>query len=359
MKVRTLIVLGVCCAALAALALWTVRRQPAGPAPEIGARLLRTEDINSITRVELFSGTQTVALARADDGWVVETRWNYPARFDQLVGLLRDLDSLRVAEIIRGGSEILADVGLTEDGEQKPVLIRLFAGGLEPADEIHLGKPRASAAMARGFQLPDSRYARRARGPVVLVEPFINDVSRRPSDWIRTAILDIRSAEIARMMAAPSNDAMYAVARAEDGGYWGQNMLHDQTINAPSADIWFRAFQGVVAQDVVDPAIPRGELGTEPAERAAAYLKNGLVVHVELGRAADDEGRRYAWFSFDYEGPEEGDERFGEDHAAAKAELERLNREVAPWTYVLGFSQANKFIFLRDQLVAAPAPSEP
>ncbi len=357
MKPRTLIILIGLFVALALLARWGLRREPAGPPPETGDRVLRTADINAVTRVEILGDTQQVALARTDTGWVVETLWNYPARFEQLANLLRDLDRLRVVEVIRGGAEILPEVGLVEDGTNFPVQIKLFTGADKPTDDLHIGKPRANQALTRGFQLPDSRYMRRARGPVILAEPFMNDVARRPSDWMQAAILDLRAADIARMMAVPSNGMMYAVDRTEDGGYSGVNALLDQPINKEGADLWFRAFQNLTVRTVIDPALQRADLGAEGAELAAAYLKNGLVARVELGASADEEDNRYAWFSFDYEGPAEGDESYTEANAKARAEVERLNRDVAPWTFVLAASQANKFIFLREQLIAAPAPS--
>lgn len=357
MKSRTLILLAGFCVALAMFVWLRLKREPAGPPPEIGARVLQVADINAISRVEMLSGTQQIALVRSETGWVVENRWNFPARFDQLAALLRDLDQLRVVEIIRGGSEILSEVGLVEDGTNFPVRIKLYAGEEKPADEIHIGKPRTSTVMTAGFQLPDSRYMRRARGPVVLASPFLQDISRRPADWIRAKVLDIREADIYRVMAVPSNDVMYAVTRNAAGEYEGVNALQDQRINAPSADLWFRAFQGVVIRDVVDPSTPRSALGQEEAELAAAYLTNGLVVRVELGTRNEEEYVRYGWFSFEYEGPSEEDESFGEANSAARKEAERLNREIAPWTYAFDFSQANKFIFLRDQLVAAPEPA--
>jgi hypothetical protein len=357
MKTRTLLILGFICALMAMLVLWVLKREQDAPPPEIGSRFLLTEDINAVSRIEISSGTQIVTLVRSATGWAVESRWNFPAQFSQIADLLRGLDQLRVSEIIRGGAEILPEVGLSEDKTNVTLRIRLFTGGDKPSDELQFGKPRASAALARGFHLPDSRYARRSRGPVVLVEPFLNDVSPRPSDWMRVNVLDIRAADIVRMMAVPSNDIMYAIVRADDGAYTGQNGLLDQTINAPSADLWFRAFQGVVVRDVVDPAIGREHLGSAEAELAAAHLKNGLVVRAEFGHKIIEEGLRYAWFSFDYEGPDEESPDFTDEHRSARAELDRLNREIAPWTFLMSESQVSAFLMVRDQLIAAvPIP---
>lgn len=358
MKPRTLIFLLVALGVLSAVVYTTRMKSLPQRPPEIGARVLSIDDINLVTRVDLVSGVETIVLARVGDQWVNRTRWEYPARFDALASFLRELDRLRITEIIRGGAEILPDVGLADEGTNAPLTVRLYAEGDKPTDELQIGKPRVSTAMPRGFGLPDSRFMRKAKGPVVLAEPFVQDVSRRPSDWIRADLLDIRSAEIQRMMAVPSNGFMYAIVREPDGTYRGEGALSDLKINAPSADLWFRALQSFTIRDVEDPAKPRESLGYEEADVAAAYLTNGLVIRVFLGSHTVDEGKRYAWFTFDYEGPGEEDESFSDANKTAKDMAERLSRDVAPWTFVLDETQANKLIFLREQLIAAPMPVE-
>ncbi|MCS6771986.1 MAG: DUF4340 domain-containing protein [Kiritimatiellae bacterium] len=360
MKPRTLVLLAAALIVLSIAAYWSQQRDLAAQqASEVGSRLLKLEDINQVVRVDLISGTQSVSIARTGEGWVNRSRWDYPARFETLAAFLRDLDRLRVAEVIRGGAEILPDVGLVDDGTNTPLIVRLYTeASVDPADELTIGKPRAATAMAQGFSLPDSRFMRRARGPVVLAEPFIQDVPRRASDWIRATVLDIKASEIRRMMAVPSNDFMYAIIRADDSSYIGEGSLHGVSINTAGAESWFRAFQGIMARDVADPATARESLGYDSADLAVAHLTNGLVVRVHIGATAGDEGRRYAWLDFDYEGPAEGEENDHEGFANARAELERYRKDLGKWTFVLDDSQVRRLLFFRDQLVAAPAPSE-
>ncbi len=351
MKPKTLIRLLITLAVLAAAAIWLWTSNRAGPAPVTGQRVLRVADINTLTRVDLSSGTQRVELARGEAGWTVANRWNHPANFDQIAETLRALDGLRVGELIRGGESLLEEFGLTDKGPALPALVKLYGADGKVADELLIGAPRATAAGPAGFSLPDSRYMRQGRGPVLLVEPYMDEVRRRPSDWLDRTLVDVRAGDIQSMTAVPTNDYLYAVNRAGEGAFAGVNALEGKPINASGADLWFRAFQGVAATDVVDPGLPHATLGREEAEVAIARTTNGVVYRVELGATANAEGDRYAWFGVDYEGPDE------EAYAGVRAEAERLKARLAPWTYTISDSQAKKFLFLKEQLIAAEPPA--
>ena len=351
MKPKTLIRLLLALAALAAAATWYWKARNGAPPPVTGQRVLRVEDINTVARVDIGSGTQRVELARGEAGWTVVNRWNHPANFEQIAETLRALDGLRIGEVIRGGESLLEEFGLTDKGPALPALVKLYGADGKVADEVLIGAPRATAAGPAGFSLPDSRYMRQGRGPVLLVEPYLDEVQRRPSDWLDRTIMDVQAGSVQSMTAVPTNDYLYAVNRTAEGSFAGVNALEDKPINTPGADLWFRAFQGVTATDVVDPALPHAKLGREEAEVAIARTTNGVVYRVELGATANEVGDRYAWFGVDYEGPDE------EAYAGVRAETERLKTRLAPWTYTISDSQAKKFLFLKDQLIAADPPA--
>lgn len=366
MKPRTLLILVIALAALALFVFKRSRQEESVPAPELGQRVLHADDVNAIERVEITSGTQHVALARADGQWVVETMWNYPARFEQLASLLRELDRLRIGEVIQGGTQMLDEFGLTENGTNFPARIKLFGAGGTLVDDIIIGQPRVSAAMATGFSLPDSRYVRSGQGPVVLTEPFLDEPQRRPTDWIKSQLVSFQLNSVLTMAAIPASGDAYTIKRETNGDYTGSGSLEGKTINAASAEIWFRAFQSLSTRSIIDPAIPAETLARGSAGTAIAHLTNGIVVRAELGAQTSENLGHYGWLSFEYQEPpplESTDtntiaaDKTARD--AARAEVERLQAEYAPWTFVFDYSQVSKFIFLRDQLVIETTTNAP
>lgn len=354
MKIRTLIILLAMALLLAVVAAWVFLRQPAGPPPEIGQRVLRTLDINQVARMDIASGTQRVSIVRGPDGWAVANRWNFPARFEMVSQVLRGLDGLRVAEIIHGGTELLAEFGLDEKGANEPARIELFSDEDRPLEIIALGQPRTSPAMATAFVAPDSRYARVGRGPVILAEPFLEDVRRRPSDWINDELLNLPAAAIHSMTATPTNEHAYGLTRTGDGTYAGFNTLENKPIDTTAADSWFGSLQRFTFASLVDPTLSHESLGREMAEVISARTTNGLVVRVELGPIVPSEQDRYAWLSFEYEGvdADAGGTAAEPTNTPARAEFERLQKFVAPWTYQVSETTWRKLLIDREQLIA-------
>lgn len=342
MSYRTLFLLVVALAILGFLATRSLKSDRTAPTIERGRRVL-SGDVNEVVRLEVVSGTQRVALARSGDQWVVESLWNYPARFEELAALLRNLDRLRIAEPIRGGERLLAEFGLDDNATNPPVAIRLFGANGRLMDEIRVGQPRLSPAMTQGFRLPDSRYVQIGHGAVVLAEPYLEDVRRRASDWIRGTVLDVRAADIRAMHAEPHHAAAYSVQRTEGEAYVGSGALEGKPINAQGADLWFRALQGLTAQTIADPVTPAETLGRTAADVVQADLTNGVRIRVELGAFTAEEQRRYAWLTAEA------------SDASARAEAERLQKEIGGWIYELSYSQAAKLMVLPEQMTAADA----
>ncbi len=359
MKFRTLTILLATAALLAGLAAWVARRPAAGPAPETGRRALSTPDINAVARIGIASGTQRVELARGPDGWTVASLWDYPARFESVADLLRGLDGLRVAEVIRGGADLLAEFGLDDQSTNPPARITLTGAEGGPPEEIALGQPRVSPAIAAGFSMPDGRFVRVGGGPVVLAEPFLDDIPRRAADWIRKKLFDLPAASVREIAATPAQAPAYGIERTASGGYAGVRALGGRPINSSGADLWFRALQGLTALGVADPALPRESLGFGRGDVAIARATNGLTVRIELGDPAGDDGR-HGWLSFQYEEPPpapsggaEADAAGAAARAAIRAEVEDLQKRLAPWTHVFSAQTASALIFPRDQLVAS------
>ena len=141
-----------------------------------GESVFQRLEVNSIQRIEVASLFTTSVLVRAENGWVVESLHGYPAKFGQIVSLLRTFHDLKVGQILQGGERMLESMGLSPSATSFDYL-RVT---LEPA---MAGKPvsmtigalkhhRDTAAMGMG--MPQGRFMRVADGPVLLVDEIFS-----------------------------------------------------------------------------------------------------------------------------------------------------------------------------------------
>lgn len=369
MRNRTLLILAL---ALVVLGGWTwLKSSSSGPAQRFatGDRLLPDYDPNALSRVQIISGTQSVALVRGDAGWTVESRWNYPANFDRLTRLLRDLERLKVGDVIRGGTEALSDFGLAtataNNTTTVPAELRLLDGQGREVAYLVLGQPRMAADPV-GFAVPDSQYARLNDGPVVLVAPYLDDIPRRADDWLDRIILDVDPESITSVQAHRRDGTHYGL-RQVDGQIVGDGALSEKAINSYNADVWFRTWQNLTTLSVVDPARDRATLGFNQADRVELRTRDGLRIKTMVGDT-DEQGARMVQFTVEWEAPPLADDLTGETRTAAELEQQAasekakaLHQRIAPWVYALPLNIGHQLLTGPDQLVTTNtnAPAQP
>lgn len=364
MKFRSLLILVIILGALAALVFKTRQNAQSSASSESGQRVLKIDDINNVAKIEITSGKEHVVLLRTNDRWTVETLWNYPAQFDQLASTLRTLDLLRIGEVIRGGAATLDEFGLADSDSSFPAHLKLFDASGALTDEITIGQPRISQAMNMGFSAPDSRYIQIGKGEVVLAEPFMNDVRRRPSDWIESNLPHYGPGDIASMSAEPTNGKPYSVTRLGENEYAGGGALKKKTISVESAELWFRAFQSLSTRTIIEPDTPPDVLDRGSGGSVTALLTNGIVVRADIGARSEKTMGHYGWLTFSYNAPpllESTDTNAlaadAEARATAEKESKRLQERYEPWIYIFDYGQAAKFMIAPERLTETNAPA--
>jgi hypothetical protein len=348
MKSRTLLLLVTLLIVLGLLAYRSSHRGTRGDeAATPGRSVLAVADLNAVARVEIARGTQQVVLARSGDQWVVSSLWNHPAQFDALASLLRSLAGLKVGDVMRGGTDHLAEFGLAStnnvDEARLPTVISLFDEANGPLAAMTLGQPRARPEEPGSFSMPDSLFVRAGDGPVVLAAPFLDRVPATGPEWMKRQVLDVNGSDAVRIELKRPDGSGYGVSRDTNGVYTGSGSLAGQAINGPGAEQWMRAMQGFVVNSLADPQAEPSALGLDAADVTTLQTRNGLLVTAAVG-GTNNLGERYARFSA---GAVESAETSGVARATA------LQATLQPWTYVISASAAQSLALLREQLVAA------
>lgn len=204
MKVRTLgILLGITLV-LVALTAIVLRPGPAGPGAGALAPAL-AERINDATTLRVRSGEREVYLRRGGEGWVVENRGGYPARFDKVRETLVALADAKLVEARTSRRERFGELWLEDPDapEAKGVLVDVGDEGGGTIAAVVVGKP---ANTPTGEQ--QGTFVRRAGEEQTYVSDLKARVDPTITEWISR---DVLALERSRVSGA-------AVARADGDG---------------------------------------------------------------------------------------------------------------------------------------------
>lgn len=374
MNPRVLIVLLIVLAALVGVSVFTGRHAAPPPATptEEAARLLPGLDVNAVAAVEVTEGQTTNRLARVADRWVVDSLWNYPARFETVAEHVRRLADLAAGQAVKGGLDCLADFGLQgapadSNATATTVVTLRDAAGQELA-RLEIGKPRTRMieAMPGGEGYPDGQYVRANGGPVQILGETLTTLPRADEDWIDRRLAAVPPGDVAAVEVRKEDGTAYRL-EAADGAYRLADQKPDEDINTESAARLAMALQDLQCATVSDPAATQ-EFGA--VDEFALLTRDGRRYTVRLGRRILEPEGRLARVSVAYTRPTPPADNpadtnaaaaraaFDEQSAATARKADEENKALAPWTYVIYNYYAEAMTLRRDQVVKPkPAPA--
>lgn len=343
MKLRTLILM---IAALGVLAYLAWNRQDKPSVASRDADKLLSLDLNKIARFTIEAESGTVAVARKEDGWVVESRGNYPADFDKIVEQLRRLADLPQGEIIRGGTSDLKEFGLdpaAKAGDSAVITLYDVAGAKLAA--LGVGSLRGGGDEMR---IPDSQYMRVDDGAVMLVPETMNTWSAEPSSWINRNLLSFSRDDVASASVKRADGEAFDVVQSSPGQFTinpapGSN----ETLNADSARMVVGQLDNLQIIDVYTGTVADAAI-TDASPAYHATLTNGLTCAVTLGTGTNIPAGRVARIEI------------GTTDTASKETMELAAKEKAriePFLYVLAEGTCQNMTPIRSAMMTAPPPA--
>jgi hypothetical protein len=141
-----------------------------------------------IARIELERGGKSIRLAKDGDTWKVASSDSYPARFEEVKGLVAGIAALRADDKMTAKKERHAELGLAwPDETGRGARVRLYGAGEAPLADLVLGEERAN---------PRSQFVRRGAEDQcwrVLGSVLVDIEPRR---WVEAEILSIPEGEV-------------------------------------------------------------------------------------------------------------------------------------------------------------------
>ncbi|HMO03266.1 MAG TPA: DUF4340 domain-containing protein [Kiritimatiellia bacterium] len=360
MTTKTLLRLLLLLAVASALAYWLNR--PAGNVTVDGVTagdpVLPGLDVNAITRIEVAGSLSTAIIVRADNGWVSEHWFGYPARFDRVVSALRSLADLKVGQVQRDGATLLADYGLDTAMPGTDTLhIRLGTRDKPDAFALMLGSlkhPRDAASI--GLGMPNGRFVRAAGGPVVLVEDVLTGLGDTPGAWVERTLVSIKAEEIESINVIGKSDE-FSLRRNEEGSFVLGGLADDQAVDQAAVLRMLQPLQILMADAVRDPALSASEQGIADHEVLLVRLRNELNYQFTIGAPGESfDAPRAMKIAVSWQPENRGG---GADESAAAREAETGMARLGGWVFSVPGAVAAQLVTTRDALVVTHPVSAP
>ena len=222
MKFKSVVILSIVMAvAGAALFAFLQFRNEDQPDRELGAYFLEGLPANKINSIEIKSKDGAVSLKKSDSEWVVTDRYNYPAQFSKISGLVRKLKDLKVGRRFEASEGSLERLSLySPDDPQAPD--KAEGTRIELKDEkgnllsgIVLGKVRKSGP---DRNISDGHYVIRDGAPdIYLVDKHFEYLDKAPSEWLEKELVKVEQKDIKEIVCLDNKKVLFSLRKQKEG----------------------------------------------------------------------------------------------------------------------------------------------
>jgi hypothetical protein len=193
----------------------------ADPAPMLGAF-----EVESLTRIELRDGGEDgepVVLARAGEGFVVESAHGYPADQGRVDELLSALAGMQTREPFATSEGRARQLEVADEAYDRKLVLH---GGGGDTRSLYLGAPAGRGRIAARVGGESSVHA---------VQQAVARAARtRPSDWLEQPFFEVDREQLASL--AIDNDALRVRFVRDEDGAWTLD-AEASTVTAPPGQL--------------------------------------------------------------------------------------------------------------------------
>jgi hypothetical protein len=294
-------------------------------------------------RIEVRSAGQQVTLRGQAANWTIADKHDYPADPAKVRALLEGLAGLTLIEprTADPARHAALDLDAPDSAGGKGVLVRVLGDGDKELAAVLIGKPRAAAG-----QGARQTYVRRPNEPQTWLAEGAVDVQRTPPLWLPAEAFDLPQTRVRQVSVQHPGQMPLLIARNKPDEAFAllTQLPKGRTAQASTVGAVAYGLQHLPLQNVFKP----DEVAADWAQATAVVFDtfDGVSItatvlslnntpHLKLAAAVAGNAA---------------------DPARATAEVERINRQVADWVFVVPPHTAATFTPKLDNLLEPLAP---
>ncbi|MBN2508365.1 MAG: DUF4340 domain-containing protein [Verrucomicrobia bacterium] len=346
--------------------------------PQMGEKLLKDYDINTVAAVRIQSSSNAVNLAKTGDTWTVAERNGYPANFGSLKDFLAKLWELKITKPVRVGPSRLAPLQLVAPAKGPGTLIELKDSSGKTTKTLllgaqHMRESTGESPMGMGMDSswPDGRYVMvdNRIETVALVSDPLSQAEPRAQNWISKDWFKI---EKAKSIAVVSTNAAnnFKLTRDSETATWkladpkpGEDLDSTKSSSVTSA-MSYPSFNDVATNDApAETGLDKPLLATiETFDHFTYTFKIGNKTdddnyHLQLAVAGSFPKERTPPADEKPEDKEKKDKEFAENLKKLEDKL-KTEQASEKWVYLVSKYTIDPFLKTRGELLAEKKPDD-
>lgn len=377
MKSRTLLILALV-AAFAVIVGVVIRqsgrREWGADATAIGKPILDDLPINDVATITLTGPEHSVSLTRGDGEWRVLERYGYPANWDTISQLVKQLANERVKQTITVGRTDYHRLNLLppdgDPAENAGTRLELLDAKGTSLAHVRFGKQHMADAgampnpMMRGQSFPDGRYLLLEKGgdedSVVLVSNTFGAVTTDPTRWLDKQFLELRNVTSASLERDGKLIWELETDPEADKLTLADDIPDNRTIKSSAVSGTGRALAYASFTDVADPELSDQETGMDNPALFRAVNEDNVACTLRIGNETG--GNYYVQADVAFRQPPEDaadedeavegeDEENKDDGEDIRIKARELNERLDGWTYLLPKHTVDKLLRTREDFL--------
>jgi len=326
----------------------------------LGQKLFDSLRVNDIAKITINSTEGAVILKKGKTIWAVENRFNYPADFSKITDLAKKLKELKIGRRFSASADIISRLSLHRPDKKeipssrKGIQIVLVDKQNKILLDLILGKIRESSSRTGGQYVMLSTTS-----TVDLVDKNFRFLEKEPNQWLNKDLIDIKAKDIEKVICfTPGRKKiLYAVKRPEkEKAPVFVNAPRGRKVETSKINQVVEALAALKIEDIADPGENVKQTGFKNTPCFEFHLFDGIVYNIYPGLAIDNDSEKYYFHVYASHVPSEAKESDvttdssreeksrQENQAELSVKVNRLNKKLGSWTYIISKWENNKFI---------------
>lgn len=378
-KSQILVLIGLC---LCAAGAWWLVNSGDGAKKKtssdtVGAKLLPNFPINEIRKIRITKKQTVAEIAKVNGIWTVPAISQYPADYSKIGNLLKKVNELKIAQVVRLGKKDYARLELQDPKQEKGgTRVEFFNEKGKKVAAILLGKEHKKAPPTGGRAMPwmsggwpDGRYVLvEGKKIVALVAETFSAVSAKKNDWLNKSFFKLDKLKSGK--ALKGKTLLWQVSRKKEsdslsleGKLAAGETVDNSKLSAVDSALRYPSFNNIAG-----PRTPKNEKanGLDSGRRFEAESMNGLVYTLGIGKEKD--GNYPLTLDISYRKPpmpkgkkdeskqdrKKREAAFQKKVAEFRKKAEDEQQRYGKWIYLVSANTVENLLLERKQLIKKP-----